>query len=723
MKQITAIDLFCIVREIQLLRNARVERIYQPQKKELLLALYHPKYGKGLLRIIAGHAIHITRYKEEFKNFPSHFCMFLRKYLNNAYLRDAKQRKNDRIVELTFETKDGLKCLICELFDTGNIILTDSEYTIIAVEQVRIFHERAIMVHKKYEQPKESISPINMNSITFRTIISTSKKSSIVRAIAADAGAGGKYAEEICLRARIQKETPVEALSRADYEMLYSTMDYIIRQLKYKPLTPQIILKEERYYDYTPIDLEIYKDDKKIKTNTFNEAIDEYYTKTKELEIKDEAEKEFEKEKEKLETIKKQQEETIKEYSETSGQKRETGETIINQIHLIQQLQTAINNARNNGKTWEEINTLIEAEKQRCTPAALILKRIEPADNSIILTDNTTIKLDKNAGLQASQLYEQAKKIETKIESAQEHTHKIDDRIQELEERGVEIKDEHLIPKEVEIKEAKSWFETFKYFYTHHNRLVIAGKDAVQNEILIKKYMEDDDVIFHADLPGSPFGLLKSKGAHDNEDLEQAGIFIASHSRSWKEGFGTADVYWINPPQLSKEGGLQKGSFMIYGRRNYLYGLELRLAIGLENGKIISGPEQSVKTRTDNYILIKPGYTSQQAISKQIKEKINYRGNSDDIIQHLPSGESDIIEQKQEPLKDAPITDMPLGDEDTEKEEKIPVYGEYEEELPVMDDEETKTEDEIPVDDFDTNPFSDESEEDEKKDPDDYSLD
>jgi len=34
------------------------------------------------------------------------------------------------------------------------------------------------------------------------------------------------------------------------------------------------------------------------------------------------------------------------------------------------------------------------------------------------------------------------------------------------------------------------WFEKFHWFFTSENYLVISGKDAHQNEIIVKKYMD-----------------------------------------------------------------------------------------------------------------------------------------------------------------------------------------------------------------------------------------
>ena len=55
------------------------------------------------------------------------------------------------------------------------------------------------------------------------------------------------------------------------------------------------------------------------------------------------------------------------------------------------------------------------------------------------------------------------------------------------------------------IREARQilWFEKFKWFISSENYLVISGRDAQQNELLVKKYLRTGDVYVHADIHGA----------------------------------------------------------------------------------------------------------------------------------------------------------------------------------------------------------------------------
>ena len=147
--------------------------------------------------------------------------------------------------------------------------------------------------------------------------------------------------------------------------------------------------------------------------------------------------------------------------------------------------------------------------------------------------------------------------------------------------------------------------------------MVVAGKDAVSNEVLIKKYTEPDDVVFHADIVGSPFVVIKTcKKPVGDKVLREAAEFAAAFSRGWREGFGSVDVYWVKPEQLSKSGPsgeyVTHGAFAVSGKREWIRNVPLRIAVGIvvsDVGEIgfVGGPVDAVKERAKAWVIIVPG--------------------------------------------------------------------------------------------------------------------
>jgi predicted ribosome quality control (RQC) complex YloA/Tae2 family protein len=715
-KNLSSLDLFCVVRELQSIREAKVEKIYQPTQDELVFALYHAIYGKLLLRIISGKAVYLSKYKKDYKQFPPHFCMFLRKHLSNARVRAVAQKQGDRIIEIEFSTKEGVRKLFCELFSPGNFVLCDADRNIIALKQVQVFRDRKIMVHKPYELPEKKLNPLMLNMVMFKRALSTSRMGNIVKALASEVGLGGKYAEEICLRAGVDKEKPLTDLTKEDYEKAYLALDAFVRKLKYKPYEPSTIYDGDNPIDYQPVPFDYYSKHKKEDKSSFNVAVDEYYTKIFKQGEQEEKEKAEEVKVEKFEKIKEKQEERIEELVQESEEKRGLGEELMQKIALLEQVRVAVLAARAAGDSWDEIKNKLEVDRQKGVKAAFLIEDIDPATRTFKVKDvPVPLSIDSSVGSQTSKIYDSAKQAEAKAERAQEQVVITEDKITAAEEQPIEPVEY----KEVVQREYANWYEKFKYFFTSNNKLVVCGKDAVQNEILIKRYLRNDDVVFHADLVGSPFGLLRGEGEHDKIDLEEAAVFIASHSRAWREGFATADVYWVTPSQVSKESGLQKGSFMIYGRRNYFYGVELKLAVGVMDGIIVSGPESAVKSKSSNYYLIKPGDLTQNETARRLAEKLGVQ-NFDEIVQHLPAGDSKIFEKpvhfELAEKKPDEVFDEKSDDEFEKVDERAGKKDSFDEGKSFLDEEiekkieeaapETEETEEDDFDDFDYDDFS-----------------
>jgi len=146
---------------------------------------------------------------------------------------------------------------------------------------------------------------------------------------------------------------------------------------------------------------------------------------------------------------------------------------------------------------------------------------------------------------------------------------------------------------------------------------------------LIKKHAEADDVVFHADIVGAPFVVVKTEGKEPNEQcLREASEFAAAFSRGWREGFGSVDVYWVKPEQLSKGGpsgeSVPKGGFVVRGERNWMRNVPLRIAIGVsvneEEGwvRIDGGPVDAVNAKADVYVVVVPGDVAGKELLRRV---------------------------------------------------------------------------------------------------------
>ncbi len=130
-KGISSLELAALVNELQFLVKGKVTQIYHQEKKEVLLQLHAPGKGKSLLKIIPGKFLCLTNEKHP-PIRPTGFCMNLRKYLGNAFIKKIYQQDAERIVVFEFDKK-GVYYLVVELFSKGNIVLCDDDWSIISV--------------------------------------------------------------------------------------------------------------------------------------------------------------------------------------------------------------------------------------------------------------------------------------------------------------------------------------------------------------------------------------------------------------------------------------------------------------------------------------------------------------------------------------------------------------------------------------------------------------
>ena len=114
---------------------------------------------------------------------------------------------------------------------------------------------------------------------------------------------------------------------------------------------------------------------------------------------------------------------------------------------------------------------------------------------------DTTKSLEENAAL----YFEKSKKAKRKVEGIEKTIELTKKKMFFEEEKKQEQK------KYVEAPQ-KKWYMKFRWFISSDGFLCIGGRDATTNEILVKKHTEKTDLVFHTDLAGSPFFVIKAEG-------------------------------------------------------------------------------------------------------------------------------------------------------------------------------------------------------------------
>jgi len=266
---LTSIELKQIINELKYIEGGRIDKIYHPSKKHLILQLHVPGKGKAIIRVIVGKLMFKTEIKPEAKE-PDSFCLFLRKQLGNARIAKIEQIDNERIVSIEFDSKVK-KVMYIEFFGRGNIILCNSEDKIINVEEKQVWKDRTLKKDEIYRCPKKEydFSTVNWEQLKW---LSESLKKDIVKIIAVELGLGGVYAEEVCAVSGVKKEK--KQLAEEEAKNIIKT---IVKVTKRKT-EPVIVIKNGEVKDVVLFPLTVYKEFEQQKIPTYNEAIDKIYS-------------------------------------------------------------------------------------------------------------------------------------------------------------------------------------------------------------------------------------------------------------------------------------------------------------------------------------------------------------------------------------------------------------------------------------------------------------
>ena len=208
--ELSTIDYHYLLREWQLLVGGRIQKIYMKDRMLVLQIYSRANYtwvfddGKSFL----------TQARIEYPQQPSGFTMFLRKRLQGNRITNISLYGFDRILSITVQTKEGPQQLVIELLDKVNYMLC-REGNIISPFETHSYAGRTIRGGTPYAPPPSKPVPweADLHMLTGKEA---------ARTIAVELGLGGKYSEELCARASIDRKHPIakEDLSRIKAHLL-----------------------------------------------------------------------------------------------------------------------------------------------------------------------------------------------------------------------------------------------------------------------------------------------------------------------------------------------------------------------------------------------------------------------------------------------------------------------------------------------------------------------
>ena len=588
-------------------------------------------------------------------------------------ITNIRQHGFDRIIEI--HTAEHI--LIFELFSKGNLIICDSPYNIIMPMEMQKWKGREIKPKVKYLYPPTAIDPTMISASQLHSALEKSE-TNLIATLARAFSLGPEYAAEFCHRAHIDGKimakdtTPQQAANLLD--AIISIERIAPEPCKYQGMV-------------SPFPMETIKDIPE-RPETFSQALDDFFS-YQMLEQKKEDERgKLDDLVEKTELISKKQAQASEKWKSVSTDSKEIADLIYRNYPQIEEIINGMKRARDSGISWDKIKQKISEAK---TPQTESIKEIkENSGKVIVIIEDKEIELDfrKTPEENAAKYYEGSKFAKRKIEGADSAFERTEEKLASLREPVVhseqvvisegnrypkEIPSAYILPVESEEPEIekpkkikKRWYESYRWFVSSDGFVVIAGKNAASNENIIKKRLEPGDLIFHSDIRGAAFVVIKSKGETiPQQTIREASEFSAAHSKAWAKGLGKVDVFAARPEQIKKttpEGiNLPKGSFVIDGEKSFFRDVPIKLSVGVwinrEEGwaKVIAGPLMPVRKLAKYFVTLRPGFSRPAELSSRIKRSLLMKSTPDDkfFIEmisiddfqgQIPSGMSDMIE-------------------------------------------------------------------------------
>ncbi|MEW6044432.1 MAG: ribosome rescue protein RqcH [Thermoproteota archaeon] len=610
-----------------------VNNIYSINQNSILVKLHHPE-KPDLFLVISSIGMWLTGIKID-QIDENKLVKRLRDDLLRLKLIKVDQLDVERIAYLRFAGFDKEFVLVCEFFGDGNILLCNKDLKILALlHSIQVRH-RELRVGATYiPPPQKGLNIFDIAEKNFEEVESISTP--IVRWFGRTFGLPAKYAEEILRQAKINLDLPANSLTSDDIKNIVRSAKLLVDNIVNGNHDP-IIVKTKDGQEVYPVMITVQEAEFE-RVPSFMEGLDKAFSKILLEKGKASQTSSLDKKIADLQS-------RIDEQDKAIQQVKERAEKI---SHLAKFLFSV---------TSEGVTTITDSlasEKLRSQNAELVKER----GISFLKIDNEKIQIKEDSSIPAiaSTLFDESKRQLAAIDSIEALKLKNQKEIAKLKSQSETTKNAVLF---TEFKK-REWFERYRWFYTSDGLLAIGGRDSSSNSAIIRKQLTKSDKVFHAEIFGSPFFVLKDvPESIPFDSINEVAQATVCFSRAWREAMYGLSAYWVNPEQVKKGAPsgqfLAKGSFVLEGQKNFVKAPTLKLAVGIlyrdDHYMLMCGPPEPVKKYCVCYAVIEPGDHDMTETAKRLRvefiklsEDIAKQFTIDDFVRVLPAGESRITD-------------------------------------------------------------------------------
>jgi len=608
-----------------------ISNIYGITKDSILFKLHHTEKS-DLFMMISTSGVWLTEVKIA-QMEPNRLLKRLRSDLLRLKLKKIEQIGAERIAYFTFEGFGKEFVLVGEFFGDGNILLCNNEMKILALQHSIDVRHRKLSVGLEYAQPPNSgLDIFNLKESDFDGL----KTTDLVAAkwFGRTLGLPKKYVEGVFEIAEIDGKRIGNLLTDDEIKKIFEIVKKIVLDVT-SGNHEAVIIRNEKI---EVLPLKLGKLEGEITdANSFIQGLDTVFTEN---------------------IIKKgksvQSSGSDKKIKDLQTQISEQGKA----IETVKEKSKNITNVANS--LFEMVSKGIGSIDENSAQEILAnnnAKLISEKGISLIVIQDEKIKINTKSPLQsiASVLFNEAKKQSGAITSIQSIKEKTEKKLEKFESKTEAEKDLIVV---TEIRK-KNWYERYRWFFTSDGYLTIGGRDAASNSAIVRKHLEKNDKIFHGDIFGSPFFIIKDAENAPDRSMNEIAHATVCFSRAWREGLYGVSAFWVHPEQVKKSAPsgefLPKGSFTIEGQRNFIKSETLRLAVGImpinDDYVLTCGPPEPIKKNSLCYAIIEPNGSGMAEAAKKIQtefskmfEDVTRKIHIDEFVRAIPAGTTQIVE-------------------------------------------------------------------------------
>lgn len=328
-REFSVIELACIVKEMQVLVGARINKVLQYSDKWLAFECFKTGIGRVFMNICRPGLFWFGQNKFSSGDFGFH--KNLARFVDGARVSKIVLVGSERIVKIDLSTADKQLVLYVELFNKGEIVLCNSDGKILCLWETQLWQDRQLKIGAQYSLPKKLINIFVLSINDFRDCISVVNES-ISKTIATELGIGGVYANELCVVSGIDKSK--KSLTLEEISVLHANLFYFFG----RKVDARVVYENSIIKDIVPFPLKMYENFAQKSFSSYCEAVDDVLSAAEINDVSSKILSQFESRRKKLNNIIEVQKLHLSAVQKSAGDEQRKGELIYENYQKLKTL-------------------------------------------------------------------------------------------------------------------------------------------------------------------------------------------------------------------------------------------------------------------------------------------------------------------------------------------------------------------------------------------------